>query len=596
MASELSAAPVLSTPAEHTFEEDPVSQVARAERRTISDDELFEVYEIKRTASEIAERGWRRVALQFPDAMLPDGPRVLAILEKELQKLPSRPAAKEIDHTDEKKTTTEQPLETDLTTSGAAEISQSQETRLYILADTSYSACCVDEIAAEHADAEGVVHYGRSCLSPTSRLPVIYVFTKQKLGFDAIVDSFEKEFPEKDSKVVIMADVMFQQHVTSFCGRLREKGYTGVMGTEIVRDPAASIPNRKLVLSEESTESNGQEAAAPEVDLSAYHLFHISTPATSLLLTLSSRLASLRIYPTPDSPYNKSEDIIDPSSAPALLRRRYGLVVRFASASIIGILVNTLSVKNYLPTIALLKDQIAAAGKKSYTIVVGKLNPAKLANFAEMDGWVVVGCWESGLVESDGMFKPVITPFELDLALQGDDKRVWDGSWWGGIEGVAFQADSKAEKDAEEQAAVEAEGDAEDDIPQDVEGGVDEEESEPPEYDWRTGKLVSHSRPMRVAVRNKKTNDSSESTAEAASKSAKEPSAALVQRKFGELATVNGVVSPGAEFLRSQRTWQGLGSDYNMTDDVEDEESTAVEEGRSGVARGYTVGEDATRT
>ncbi|KAK7987219.1 2-(3-amino-3-carboxypropyl)histidine synthase subunit 2 [Apiospora saccharicola] len=596
MASELSAAPVLSTPAEHTFEEDPVSQAARAERRTISDDELFEVYEIKRTASEIAERGWRRVALQFPDAMLPDGPRVLAILEKELQKLPSRPAAKEIDHTDEKKTTTEQPLETDLTTSGAAEISQSQETRLYILADTSYSACCVDEIAAEHADAEGVVHYGRSCLSPTSRLPVIYVFTKQKLGFDAIVDSFEKEFPEKDSKVVIMADVMFQQHVTSFCGRLREKGYTGVMGTEIVRDPAASIPNRKLVLSEESTESNGQEAAAPEVDLSAYHLFHISTPATSLLLTLSSRLASLRIYPTPDSPYNKSEDIIDPSSAPALLRRRYGLVVRFASASIIGILVNTLSVKNYLPTIALLKDQIAAAGKKSYTIVVGKLNPAKLANFAEMDGWVVVGCWESGLVESDGMFKPVITPFELDLALQGDDKRVWDGSWWGGIEGVAFQADSKAEKDAEEQAAVEAEGDAEDDIPQDVEGGVDEEESEPPEYDWRTGKLVSHSRPMRVAVRNKKTNDSSESTAEAASKSAKEPSAALVQRKFGELATVNGVVSPGAEFLRSQRTWQGLGSDYNMTDDVEDEESTAVEEGRSGVARGYTVGEDATRT
>ncbi|KAK8122820.1 diphthamide biosynthesis protein 2 [Apiospora sp. TS-2023a] len=581
MASELSAAPVLSTPAEHTFEEDPVSQAARAERRTISDDELFEVYEIQRTASEIAERGWRRVALQFPDAMLPDGPRVLAILEKELEKLPSRPAAKESDETEEIKTTAEQPLETDLTTSGAAEISQSQETRLYILADTSYSACCVDEIAAEHADAEGVVHYGRSCLSPTSRLPVIYVFTKQKLDFDAIVESFEKEFPEKDSKVVIMADVMFQQHVTSFCGRLREKGYTGVIGTEIVRDPAASIPNRKLVLSEKSTESNGQEAAAPEVDLSAYHLFHISTPATSLLLTLSSRLASLRIYPTPDSPYNKSSDIIDPSSAPALLRRRYGLVVRFASASIIGILVNTLSVKNYLPTIALLKDQIAAAGKKSYTIVVGKLNPAKLANFAEMDGWVVVGCWESGLVESDGMFKPVITPFELDLALQGDDKRVWDGSWWGGIEGVAFQAESKAEKDAEEQAAAEAEGDAEDDIPQDVEGGVDEEESEPPEYDWRTGKLVSHSRPMRVAVRNKKTNDTSDSAAEGASKSAKDPSGALVQRKFGELATVNGVVSPGAEFLRSQRTWQGLGSDY-----VEDEESTAVEEGRSGVARG----------
>lgn len=597
MASDLSAAPVLSTPAEHTFEEDPASQTARAERRTISDDELFEVYEIRRTASEIAERGWRRIALQFPDAMLPDGPRVLAILEKELEKLPSRSAAKGDEAGEKKATTDEQPLETDLTTQSESAQSKSQERRLYILADTSYSACCVDEIAAEHADAEGVVHYGRSCLSPTSRLPVIYVFTQQKLDYDAIVESFEKEFPEKDSKVVIMADVMFQQHVVSFCGRLREKGYTGVMGTEIVRDPAASIPNRKVVLGKEPTESNDQDTAVPEVDLSACHLFHISTPATSLLLTLSSRLASLRIYPTPDSPYSTSSDIIDPSSAPALLRRRYGLVVRFASASIIGILVNTLSVKNYLPTISLLRDQIAAAGKKSYTIVVGKLNPAKLANFAEMDGWVVVGCWESGLVESDGMYKPVITPFELALALAGDDKRIWDGSWWGGIEGVASQAEAKAAKDAKERAAAEAERDAEDDdIPQDVEGGVDEEESEPPEFDWRTGKLVSHSRPMRVTVRNKKGNGPSASTEESSSKSAKEPSAALVQRKFGELATVNGVVSPGAEFLRSQRTWQGLGSDYNTTEDVEDEESTAVEEGRSGVARGYTVGEDASRT
>jgi diphthamide biosynthesis protein 2 len=63
-----------------------------------------------------------------------------------------------------------------------------------------------------------------------------------------------------------------------------------------------------------------------------------------------------------------------------------------------------------------------------------------------------------------------------------------------------------------------------------------------------------------------------------------------VKRQVGELATVNGVVSPGAEFLRSQRTWQGLGSDFEVG-----EESTVVEEGRSGVARGYVVGDETTR-
>jgi diphthamide biosynthesis protein 2 len=47
---------------------------------------------------------------------------------------------------------------------------------LFILADTSYSACCVDEVAAQHAAADLVVHYGQACLSPTSRLPVRYCF------------------------------------------------------------------------------------------------------------------------------------------------------------------------------------------------------------------------------------------------------------------------------------------------------------------------------------------------------------------------------------------------------------------------------------
>jgi diphthamide biosynthesis protein 2 len=60
----------------------------------------------------------------------------------------------------------------------------------------------------------------------------------------------------------------------------------------------------------------------------------------------------------------------------------------------------------------------------------------------------------------------------------------------------------------------------------------------------------------------------------------------LTRRARGDLATVNGAVSPGAEYLRNQRTWQGLGSDFH-----EEEASQSIEEGRSGVARGYTVGE-----
>ncbi|KAI1800318.1 diphthamide biosynthesis protein [Daldinia bambusicola] len=549
MTSQLSAPPILSTPAEHTFIEDPTpsSVISQAKRPDRSDHELHEVYEIARTASEIQQNGWKRVALQFPDAMLPDAPWVVGALAAELMK-------------------------------GQAE-THDQSQRLYILADTSYSACCVDEIAAEHANADGVVHYGRACLSPTSRLPVIHIFTRQTLDYDAVFEAFEKEFPDRAEKVVLMADVMFQEHVEPINKILKEKGYANIIATEILRDPTGTIPNRKLITSDTS------------VNLNEYHLFHISTPPTSLLLTLSSRLSSLRIYPTPSSPYTTASEIPDPSATPGLLRRRYALVIRFATASIIGILVNTLSVKNYMSTISTLRNQIAAAGKKSYTIVVGKLNAAKLANFAEVDGWVVVGCWESGLVEQEGLWKPVITPFELALALQGDESRVWTGEWWGGIEGVkaSTAVDASNEKLLEQEDTARS-------VPAEVEGGVDDEESEPPEFDLRTGKLISHSRPMRVAIRNAP-RSAPEIDVNSLSSKQRTTSSAVAKRVVGDIALVNGVASPGAEFLRSQRTWQGLGTDFGTgNDEDEEEESTVVEEGRSGVARGYTVGQDELRT
>jgi diphthamide biosynthesis protein 2 len=38
--------------------------------------------------------------------------------------------------------------------------------------------------------------------------------------------------------------------------------------------------------------------------------------------------------------------------------------------------------------------------KKSYTLTVGRLNPAKLANFEAIECFVLVGCKEGGLVDS----------------------------------------------------------------------------------------------------------------------------------------------------------------------------------------------------
>lgn len=544
MANELTAAPVLSTPEDHLFEyQEPIADP----KGPRSDDELRETYEVTRVAREVRHGGHRRIALQFPDHMLGDAPKVVSLLQEELDRIP------QAELKDGEKESTRD--------------NKQQQEKIYILADTSYSSCCVDEIAAEHIDAHVVVHFGRSCLSPTSRLPVIYVFTKHVLDLDDALQSFEAEFPDKDSKTVIMADVTYQDHVPELYRRARERGYNELLSTRIKHDPLGSIPNRVIVDSDDNQvvidETDG-------IDLKQYSIFHVSSPPTALLLALSSRVSSLHIYSTPDSPpsyYSPAR------TTRALLGRRYAKLLNLTTAGIIGILVNTLSVANYLSSIDAIRKQIAAAGKKSYTVVVGKLNSAKLANFAEMDGWVVVGCWESSLVEEDaGFYRPVLTPFELEVALMPDEERVWGLSWWGGIESV---------KAVEDKPETDKAGD--DKVTGDSGVEVDDDEDDVPIFDLRTGRLVSNARPMRVAARAAREAEKEDTKKDPAT--AKQSDALAVRAK-SELATINGVFSPGAEYLRSQRTWQGLGTDF------EEEKSASIEEGRSGVARGYTVGQD----
>lgn len=37
---------------------------------------------------------------------------------------------------------------------------------LFVMADTTYGSCCVDEVGASRISADCVIHYGHTCLSP----------------------------------------------------------------------------------------------------------------------------------------------------------------------------------------------------------------------------------------------------------------------------------------------------------------------------------------------------------------------------------------------------------------------------------------------
>mmetsp|Transcript_6000 Transcript_6000/g.14876 ORF Transcript_6000/g.14876 Transcript_6000/m.14876 type:complete len:436 (-) Transcript_6000:164-1471(-) len=109
--------------------------------------QLDTVYELDATAAWVRAGGYTRVALQMPDELLHDAVAVAAALVRRCN------------------------AGTEPSGTGVA-------VRAFVLADTTFGSCCVDEVAAAHHAADCIVHFGRACMSPVSRLPARFVFNK----------------------------------------------------------------------------------------------------------------------------------------------------------------------------------------------------------------------------------------------------------------------------------------------------------------------------------------------------------------------------------------------------------------------------------
>lgn len=74
---------------------------------------------------------------------------------------------------------------------------------------------------------------------------------------------------------------------------------------------------------------------------------------------------------------------LDSFNAPWLKRRRF-LIEKLKEAKVVGIVIATLEIKDYLEAVSSIKKILKAKNKKSYTFSINKLNPSKLANFLEV--------------------------------------------------------------------------------------------------------------------------------------------------------------------------------------------------------------------
>lgn len=98
------------------------------------------------------------------------------------------------------------------------------------------------------------------------------------------------------------------------------------------------------------------------------------------------------------------------------IRRRYFSIEKCKDSQTLGLIVGTLTAKGYLDVIDRIKTMAKARGIKTQIISVGRVNPAKLANFLEIDCFVLIGCPFNNLYNSRDFFKPIVSVFEAEMA------------------------------------------------------------------------------------------------------------------------------------------------------------------------------------
>lgn len=143
-----------------------------------------------------------------------------------------------------------------------------------------------------------------------------------------------------------------------------------------------------------------------------------NSPFYSVLCLIFNDIPILQIDPATASP---SVNRIDARQMSRRMTKRFLSCEKVKEANVVGLLVGTLSVAMYGRVIDHLQRAIKLSGRHCCVVSVGKLNPAKLANFPEVDVFVNVACMQSTLVDCREFLQPVVTPYELVMALTGDE-------------------------------------------------------------------------------------------------------------------------------------------------------------------------------
>jgi 2-(3-amino-3-carboxypropyl)histidine synthase len=312
-------------------------------------------FEEERIKQEITKLGAKRVLLQLPEGLKPEGPRLAKIVE-EIGALP------------------------------------------IISADPCYGACDVAVNEAEGLGVDLIVHFGHAKLLAHERVPTVYVEARATVPVDKAV---ERALPllSKYVNVGLATSVQHLQALNQAREILIRAGKTVIIGDSGQMGYPGQVSGCNY---------SNVKSIADEVDAFLFvggGLFH------ALGVALSTSKPTVVA-----DPYDNRAFSID-DEAQKIIKQRWASIEEARDAKTFGVIVGLKLGQKRLDAALKVKDLAEKHGAAAYLLAAKEITPETLLEFPAVDAYVNTACPRISLDAPGKFSKPVLTVNEFMVAV-----------------------------------------------------------------------------------------------------------------------------------------------------------------------------------
>jgi 2-(3-amino-3-carboxypropyl)histidine synthase len=308
-------------------------------------------FEKERIKQEIAKLDAKRVLLQLPEGLKPEGPRLAKIIEG----------------------------------TGAVPI---------ISADPCYGACDLATAEAERLGVDLIIHFGHAKLLKHEQVPTVYVEGRATVTVD---DAVEKSIPllSKYDKIGLATTVQHVQALAHAREILVRTGKTVMIGDAGRMNYAGQVSG---------CDYSNVRSIANDVEV---FLFIGGGRFHALGIALSTSKPTIIA-----DPYEKRAYPID-EEAQKILKQRWACVEEAKHATVFGVLIGLKLGQKRLDDALKIKELVEKNGKTAFLFAVREILPEVLMEFPSVDAYVNTACPRISLDAPSKFLKPVLTMNEF---------------------------------------------------------------------------------------------------------------------------------------------------------------------------------------